>query len=237
MLKKENFDEFKFRLGKFEGPVFSLDKMPFKPKQAVLDKVALTNHFNPFYGDTIVFDLSFDVKRRVFQIINELYYNAPECFSEKLNWTTIHLTLHDLSNSPYIMNVLEQMNQNQKKIEQLRADGKILPSKIRMETNFLCNMNHTSMVLAARPVDEENYKKIMSLYYIFDEVRELDYYFTPHITLGYYNRHGFGVESVCKLEQIVNKLNSEYVFEFDLDVLLYERFMSMNWYATYISLF
>ena len=71
----------------------------------------------------------------------------------------------------------------------------------------------------------------MTIYHFIDEVKELNYKFTPHITLGYYNINGFDVSSAIKLEKLVREFNQN---ELEIDIntknLFYEHFTSMNNY-------
>ena len=77
----------------------------------------------------------------------------------------------------------------------------------------------------------------MYLYYLFDDVKHLDYPLTPHITLGYYNVYGFNMDSARKLESIVQRINDDS-FEIELDVndLYYQKFTSMKEYHNIINL-
>ena len=98
-------------------------------------------------------------------------------------------------------------------------------------------MVNTSLVLGLYPADEEEYEKLMKLYSLFDEVKELGYPLTPHITLAYYNVNGFSVESARKLEKVIADLN-ECELEAVLDVkeLYYQKFRSMNDYINIFSM-
>ena len=79
---------------------------------------------------------------------------------------------------------------------------------------------------------EEEYNKLMELYGIVDEVQCLNYLFTPHITLAYYNRHGFDASAARKLEAVIKELNEKEPFEIVLNTgdLYYQKFTSMNQY-------
>lgn len=96
-------------------------------------------------------------------------------------------------------------------------------------------MVNTSLVLGVYPASEADYRRLADLYCIFDEVKKLDYPFTPHITLAYYNVNGFDTRSAEILENTVNRLN-ENQLEFELDDLYYQKFKSMNGYADIIKL-
>ena len=76
----------------------------------------------------------------------------------------------------------------------------------------------------------------MDIRLIIDKVKTLDYQFTPHITLAYFNNKGFDVESVKKLVTVVRNLNKES-FEIELDTkhLYYQRFTNMNCYENVLK--
>ena len=106
-----------------------------------------------------------------------------------------------------------------------------------MKSKYIFNMVNTSLVLGLFPVNEEEYDKLMKLYSLFDEVKELSYPLTPHITLAYYNVNGFPVESAKKLESVVRELNAcELEIELDVRDLYYQKFRSMNDYVNIINL-
>ena len=78
----------------------------------------------------------------------------------------------------------------------------------------------------------------MNLYEMFNEVKKLNYPLTPHITLAYYNVHGFHSEIARKLEALVYKLNDlemEFEIEISTQNLYYQKFITMNDYITIIS--
>ena len=104
-----------------------------------------------------------------------------------------------------------------------------------MKSKYIFNMVNTSLVLGLYPADEDEYRGLMELYYIFDSVKELSYPLTPHITLAYYNINGFDLQAAEVLEDTVNRLNNnEFELELNVHYLYYQRFTSMN---DYINIF
>lgn len=49
-----------------------------------------------------------------------LYQSAPECFCERLVSNTFHVTLHDLSNSPSLQDVAEELFENELRVIEKR---------------------------------------------------------------------------------------------------------------------
>lgn len=225
----ESYMNFLDRINSFEKKEIFYGNDYFHGNPSISLKVNEHNNFRPFYGDTIVFNLDDGTKEKLSKIVDELYQVAPECFCERLVSNTFHMTLHDLSNSPNLWEVAAQTFENELAV--LNQAKYIGVQTIKMRTKYIFNMVGTSLVLGLYPVDEEEYQKLMNLYYLFDDVKHLNYPLTPHITLAYYNVYGFHTDSARKLEAVVQRLNDDS-FEIELNVndLYYQKFTSMNEY-------
>jgi 2'-5' RNA ligase len=169
-------------------------------------------------------------------MIDEVYEAASGCFAERLDNQTLHMTLHDLSNSKSLCDVKDAMKENLSKIRD-RLD-EFQECRIRMKTNCIFNMVNTSLVMGLVPVDENEHNKLMRLWNIIDGVKKSPYPLTPHITLGYYNVHGFSAEDIRRLEKIVSELNrrGKIYITLDTEKLFYQRFKSMNKYENVLGL-
>ena len=233
----ESYSEFMNRISSFERPQLGIDFDNFRPSNSVLQKVDENNGFSPFYGDTVVFELDSVDKRAVDAIIDQLYGRVDNCFCEKLNMATLHMTLHDLTNSANQDEILSQMFKNQSAIMQMVMRDQIKSETILMKSNYIINMVNTSLVLCFYPADEKEYEKLMRLYSLMDEVVSLPYPFTPHITLAYFNRYGFDRKAAFELGSVVEELN-KHQFEIILSTerLHYQRFASMNDYSNVLRL-
>lgn len=234
----ETYQEFLDRISSFETKEINFGKSYFKGNPSISQKVNKYNIFKFFYGDTIVFELDSNIKEKLAEYVDILYQSAPECFCERLVSNTFHVTLHDLSNSPTLQDLAEEIFENELKvIEKMGELRKIEKSIIKMKSKYIFNMVDTSLVLGLYPADENEYRKIMELYDVFDKVKKLSYPFTPHITLAYYNVNGFDIQSARKLEYIVSQLNNnEIEIELDINNLYYQKFKSMNEYIDIINL-
>ncbi len=231
----ETYKEFLDRINSFEKSEIDLGNDYFKGNPSIALKVNEDNSFRPFYGDTVVFNLDDATKQKLKRIVDSINAVAPECFCESLVSNTFHMTLHDLSNSPMLEDVASEIFHNE--LKALKIAENITPHKIKMKSKYIFNMVNTSLVMGLYPADEEEYTKLMNLYYLFDDVKKLGYPLTPHITLGYYNVKGFSADSARKLENIVKELNAnEMEIEIKLDTkeLFYQKFISMN---DYINIF
>jgi 2'-5' RNA ligase len=233
----ETYAEFMSRINSFEKRGFSLGMGHFIPSGSVPQKVGEDNTFSSFFGDTVVFDLDEASKSTINCIIDILYQKAPNCFCERLKSETIHLTLHDLSNSPRKEDVTDKLADNYKKIKEIIVKGQIKHDFIRMKSNYIINMVNTSMVLCFYPADELEYNKIMELYETMDNVVHLPYPFTPHVTLAYFNRYGFEAHDTIALEEAVNMLNMfNMEMVLNVDRLFYQRFENMNTFYNFCKL-
>lgn len=226
----ETYREFSDRINSFEKKKINYGNRYFKGNPSISQKVTKDNTFGNFYGDTVVFVLDDAVKEKLSGYADYLYRSAPECFCERLASDTFHVTLHDLSNSPDLKDVAEEMLENELRVTEKMAEiRKHENEKIKMKSSSVFNMVDISLVLGLYPADENEYLRLMELYSVFDDVKKLDYPFTPHITLAYYNINGFNSRSAKVLEEAVNYLNNnEIEIELKVGNLKYQKFKSMN---------
>ena len=113
----ENYKEFLLRVGEFQLPDLDLGKNYFKGKASLAYKIDDENRLKDFFGDTVVFELDDTTKSIIGKLVDEIFYAAPECFAERLHTSTLHMTLHDLSNSPVLDEVSEEMERNLEEIK------------------------------------------------------------------------------------------------------------------------
>ena len=230
----ENYQAFLDRINSFEWKKWSFGWGDFQGNPSLVKKVQPDNSFRPFYGDTVVFNLNDSIKEQLAKWLDKLYAEVPECFCERLSNSTFHMTLHDLSNSEVFSDIAEEVARNKEKIQKLRKEIKPFAT-IKMRTKCIFNMVNTSLVLGLYPANAQEHEKLVNLYEVFNKVKELPYPLTPHITLAYYNVHGFSEASARKLEELVYQLNSAEL-ETEIEVVLeakelyYQQFESMNQY-------
>lgn len=239
----ETYREFLNRINSFEHKKWSFAPGDFMGNPSLIKKVKPDNSFCPFYGDTVVFDLSDVTKKRLEKWLDKLYDEVPECFAKRLATDTFHMTLHDLSNSEKQEEVTAELTKNRKMLQVLSEKKHFAAfDTIKMKSNCIFNMVNTSLVLGLYPADEKEYKKLMTLYEIFNEVKKLPYPLTPHITLAYYNVNGFSDASARKLEKLAGQINmEEYEQELEIELktkeLYYQHFDSMNHYENVFLFF
>ena len=234
----ESYNDFLERVSKFEKPELDMGECYFHPHAELGAKCCADGTFRRFYGDTVVFGLKHKVKEKFGELIDELYEKAPECFSEKINKSTLHMTLHDLSASDNIGEVSADVFMNEVKLLEVLKDSPVKDFTIKMKTNVVINLVSKGLVMALVPCDEEEWNKLQALYELINKVKVCPYPFlTPHVTLAYFNTNGFDEGSVKKLKKIVEKMNeSGFDVTLHTDRLYYQHFYSMNDYRNIVPL-
>lgn len=226
-----SFKNFLDRIFSFEHANFSFWCDKFTPSESVPKKVNEDGSFKRFIGDTVVFDLDDSQKRFIKTHFEDPLYNvAGDCFAEKFHESTLHMTLHDLNSSEYDdYEVLKKMFETEVELAKRLQDVASTPDSIHMVTTCVFNMVNTSLVLGLIPKSDADYHKLMKLYYLVDEVCQLPYPLTPHITLAYYNRYGFEGEKRRAIERTVNEMNGRnHEIVLSTDRLYYQKFTNMN---------
>lgn len=231
----EKYKDFLERISYQQNGV-QFAKGDFVPDKRVLGKVAPDNSLRDFFGDTIVFDLNSSTKEKISGIIEKLYEKFPECFAEKLNTSTLHMTLHDLSASEDLEKVSQDVFRNEIKLLEVLREQPVEVQTVQMKTNYIINMVNTSLVLTLVPADKDEWKKLQVLYALADKVRVCPYpYLTPHITLAYFSRKGFDENCSNELKKLADELNQKrFNITLNTKKLVYQKFISMN---DYISVF
>ncbi|WP_028864900.1 hypothetical protein [Psychromonas aquimarina] len=205
-------------------------------------KVKNNGELTSFYGDTTVFKLSEDDIDLISGVMESL---APiqETLAEPLDREQLHLTLHDLSNSPVESQISDQLMVNETKVKEVlkrvRSYLNEHPDqrKIKMLSTNAYPCLNTSILLGFAPKSEQDLKRLINLYNLFDDVVYLNYWLRPHITLSYFEPRVLKRSEIIKLSDTLKDINGN-VFELELDMLelAYQHFSSMNSYKTIITL-
>jgi len=227
----ESFRGFLDRIFSFEHGNFSFYGDKFTPSASVPKKVNEDGSFSRFIGGTVVFDLEESEKQLIkTKFVDPLYRVAGDCFAEKFHESTLHMTLHDLNSSEYEdYEFLKKMFETEVELSKRLQELASAPDSIHMVTTCVFNMVNTSLVLGLIPRCDEDYHKLMKLYYLVDEVCKLPYPLTPHITLAYYGRNGFEGEQLRAIERTVKEMNNgNHEIILSTSRLYYQKFTNMN---------
>lgn len=191
-------------------------------------KVDPSGAFLPFYGNTVVFDLSHETKLALQDLQDALYHTAGWMMAQKLDPSTFHMTLHDLANAPVLSEELKSaMAQAEEKARPILKQWKNQPP-LHMKTTWLFNMVNTSIVLGLAPADEDSWRRLDEMYTALESVVPLGYALTPHITMGYFKPGTYSQSDLAHLRQALHPV--ELDVELKLENLFYQEFVDMNSY-------
>ena len=207
------------------------------------DKVEESGKLRPFYGDTTVIPNEKDDIEKLVEFQEQIHAEVGELCAEKLLPGHFHITLHDLSNSPSLQEIRQDMKSNEEKCRSIFKETadylKENPdfSKVRLVSVKAFPCCNISVVLGFAPKTDKDYRIIMNLYNLFDDVVYLSYWLRMHITLAYFKPYEFSKEQMDRLFNVLNNI-SENRMEVELDLwkLAYQRFDSMNDYKTIFTL-
>lgn len=192
-------------------------------------KVDKIGKFQPYYGNTVVFDLEEETKQALQQLQEELYRSAGWMLSQKLDSATFHMTLHDLVNGP-------EMTENLKfHMQEAEAGAKRILKQwegqrpLHMKTTWLFNMVNTSIVLGLAPADMDSWHRLDEMYTALESVAPLGYALTPHITMAYFRPGTYTQYDLNSLRKALHHVEADIALI--PKNLVYQEFWDMNHYA------
>ena len=189
---------------------FVRDSLPrdggFATNPRLTDKVDQDGRFRPFFGDTVIFDLTEDEKAWLAGIRQGLCEACGALLAEPLDPASFHITLHDLNSAADPQVIAPAMALAEERSRLLLAS---LPGgwAAHVRPTAVFSMVGTSVVLGFEPVDEENCAALMGLYEAFQQVVPLGYALTPHVTLAYYRPTEGGEDALRRLRAAIAAAN------------------------------
>ena len=193
-------------------------------------KVNNYGEFLPFYGNTVVFDLSSQTKLALQDLQEELYLAAGWMLSEKLAPSTFHMTLHDLVNDPERTETLmAHMAAAEEQAKKIMSQWKDQPP-LEMKGTWVFNMVNSSLVLGLKPASEDSRIRLENMYQALESVVPLNYPLCPHITLAYYKPGIYTWYDVYSLREVLHPVELDVTL--DPAKLFYQEFTDMNHYET-----
>lgn len=200
----------------------------FETSPGLRRKVNEQGELLPFQGNTTVFLLAEQDKRRLEQLRQGLYRAAPDMLAQPLGEDTFHMTLHDLANgAPEQAGLAEWMAQTDQAARPILALCRELPP-LTMQATWMFNMVNTSIVLGLKPADEASRRRLNAMYCALETARPLGYALTPHITLAYFRPGRYGQDVVARLRRALEPV--DWTLTLRPDMLALQRFDSMNHY-------
>lgn len=194
----------------------------------LVSKVDAGGALLPFYGDTTLFSLPPALQRYLMRMQDALYAAAGHMLAQRLEPDTLHITLHDLCNSP--RGWPAGLPGNRKRtLPLLQQARQTLPAGIRIRSVCPFSMVNTSIVLGFEPAREQDCRILMSLYDSLQRVRPLSYPLTLHATLAYY-RPGAYADTDGLRAALAELARAPEEWELEMAQLDYALFDSMNRY-------
>jgi len=228
----EPYQDFLNRVNSYcSDTLFDTQKCFVPDEQRVVKKVNNDGTFRSFFGDTVVFKLNQKEQKQIECIAESLYRTFGDCFADKIDAETYHVTLHDLVSGNDLSQIAVQMFENELAIKDAFKSYNFSCNPIKMKSAYLINMVNTSIGLVLIPESEGDYQALMELKCIFQEISPLDYPLTPHITLAYFGREGIDQKKTAEISTLAKELYSEPMyFTLHIDDLIYQKFINMNHY-------
>ena len=235
----ETYQEFLNRVSSYRPSTLFDTKKCFVPdEQRVVKKVNHDDTFRSFFGDTVVFKITPSEQKQVECIAKKLYQEFGGCFAEQIGAETYHVTLHDLVSGNDLSQIAAEMFKNELAIKDAFRAYNFSHNLIKMKSAYLLNMVNTSIVLVLIPASEKEYRALMELKQVFQEISPLAYPLTPHVTLAYFNRSVIDQLKVAAISALAVKLYSESMyFSLHIDDLFYQKFISMGQYYDIFRIF
>jgi len=237
-MKAEVYKDFLKRVNSYHHPALFGTQQCFTPDERVVKKVNNDGTFRSFFGDTVVFKINQDEQKQIEYMAESLHENFGDCFAERINPESYHVTLHDLASGNDLSQIAVGMFENELAIKDAFSAYRFPHHPIKMKLSYVINMVNTSIGLVLIPEREEDYQALMQLKQIFQVISPLDYPLTPHITLAYFGRTGMDQDKMAALSALVATFNSEPIFfQLHIDNLFYQKFVSMNHYYDIFPIF
>ena len=178
----------------------------------------------------LTYNLADEEKIEIKSIASPLYEYLGECFAERINPETYHVTLHDLCSDNNLSSIADRMADNERSIKDLQK-GYRYTQNIVVESTFVFNMVGSSIVLGFIPKEETGYRGLIYLKQIFQTIYPIDYPLTPHVTLAYFSQNGIDSSKRAALYKLLVSLSTKSVtLSLNSDRLLYQKFRNMNHY-------
>ncbi len=205
---------------------------PLTTKPLLREKVAPDGRFLPFFGNTMIFDLSAGVQLAIARMQLTLHHRCGLMLAQPLAPSTLHLTLHDLLNgvdaSALAIPVRETGEQARAILRRQKEDTR----PIRLTSTAAFNMTCGSVALGFAPDREDDCARLMALHAAYQEVVPLNYPLTPHVTLAYFRPGVYDEGAVARLADALREINALPPVHLALttETLHYCRFTDMNTY-------
>lgn len=201
-------------------------------------KVHSMGDLRPFFGDTLVFPLDEAGREACASLQDRLAAGLEGMFAAPLDPRALHVTLHDLSNGNRMPRVEREVEANAERCRRIfRQVREVLErqpdlAEIRLEPVRLFNCLNISVLLGYAPASDRDFRLLLNLHEAFDEVRALETWLRPHVTLAYFRPRVPTWSEVEELSRRCATLGPLPSLRLDARELAYQTFEDMNRYTT-----
>jgi len=208
-------------------------------------KVDENGKYRAFYGDTTVFQLDGEAINRIKTAQDFIHERIPELLARRLDPKFFHITLHDLNNENDDFSSMDDLKERVK--ETSKKAGKVFreineyltdnPEErfAEVESLGIASGGFVALMMVFLPSTEKDYRIIMNLYNLFDEIVYLKNFLRIHLTLNYFNTKKFGSDEIRETMEVAKNFKKTFRLKLDLRRLAYQTFTDMNSYETIFS--
>jgi len=211
--------------------------------RSLTGKVSGSGALLPFWGDTITIPIAARDTLFLSLLQSKLYQNIGDMLAEPLLAKHFHITLHDLSSGSSEIDLHRAMEKNRDCCRDIfRETSSYLyenPDCINVSVNAerifpCCNI---SLILSLLPDKERDYRIIMNLYNLFDDVVFLDCRLRLHVTIAYFKPDVFSREQIDRMLETLSEMEElGKSIPLDMKKVAYQHYTSMNSYRTHLSM-
>lgn len=228
----ESLNEFRQRTNSFNQSSINIEG--FYTNHNLINKINYDGKMAEFIGNTVVFNITDDIKDSIYNIQNKLYTECKDILAKPLSKETFHITLHDLISGKPSVEINNKIESIQKLALKLVNDISNIKFNIKLQSTFLFNMVNTSMVIGFEPFDDKSCKELMKYYEMFQSIVNLNYPLTPHVTVAYFKPSEEKIDKnwIYKIQEVIDFVKKQEKIEVTLtnEMLEYQLFSDMNNY-------
>ena len=227
----ENLHAFHARVDGFQRDSLP-HHAPLTTKPLLVEKVAPDGGLRPFFGNTMIFDLTQDVQLQIARLQLILHHRCGNMLAQPLAPHTLHMTLHDLLNGVDEAALREPVRRTGAQAMAILSQQRREGQPIHLTATLAFNMTCGSVALGFAPDTEEDCARLMAMHAAYQDVVALNYPLTPHVTLAYFTPGTYGPEEVACLAEALREINALPKVHITVDAacLHYYTFEDMNTY-------
>lgn len=217
------------------------EDLKWKIVPGLTNKVNSEGEYISFYGDTTVFPMDKETILKATKFQDCLWEKIPDLLAKKLKPGFFHITLHDLNNEhdssknrDELEIAVEETNKKVGKIfKEIRNYVENNPESRYIEVDSVGIFGGVvGLSIGFIPSSAKDYRLLMNLHNLLDEVLYLEKYLRIHLSLNYLKPIMFSTHDIKRLIEAVNDFDEKIHVKIDILDLAYQTFTDMNAYKT-----